>query len=325
MPEPLLPGLADIEGARERLAGLALRTPMLRLDVDAPCEIWLKLENLQPIGSFKIRGAGNALALAPSERLALGVSTASAGNMAQGVGFVCRRRGLGFTCHVPDHAPRTKLEAIERLGGRLRKLPFADWFRLLVEGGPADEPGFFVHPVSDPAVMAGNATIGLEILEELPDVDTVVAPFGGGGLSCGLAAALRARGSSARVLAAEVSTAAPVAASLAAGEPVEVDYRPSFVDGSGSGGLLPAMWPLVVELLAGSVVVSLDEVAAAIRLLAERARVIAEGAGALPVAAALGGGAGGGRVCCVVSGGNIDAAKLAPILEGTTPGGPAGS
>lgn len=292
----------------------------MRLNSDgAPGEIWLKLENLQPIGSFKIRGAGNAMLRAPAEALARGVYTASAGNMAQGVAWNARRLGIPCTVVVPETAPQTKLAAIERMGGRIVRVPFDRWWRVLQEHHYPGIEGLFVHPVSDPAVIAGNATIGLEILEDLPDADTVLVPYGGGGLSCGIASALEALSPRACVFACEVETAAPFSASLRAGSPQEIPYRPSFVDGIGAKGVLEEMWPLARRLLAGSLVTKLEEVAAAVRLLAERHRVIAEGAGATPVAAALTGKAGSGKIVCVVSGGNIDGGKLAAILSGGLP------
>jgi threonine dehydratase len=310
-----LPTLEQIVEARRVIADSAIRTPLLRLNaIDAPAEIYLKLENLQPIGSFKIRGAANALGHTPPDRLARGVYTASAGNMAQGVGWRARELGIPFSVVVPDHAPDTKLAAIERLGGRIEKVPFDEWWQILLTHRHAGMDGLFIHPVSDTHVMAGHGTIGLEILEDLPGVDTVIVPYGGGGLSCGIASAMRALKPEVKVYACEVETAAPLAASLAAGEPRDVDYKLSFVDGIGGKGLLPEMWPLVSSLLDGSLVMSLDEVKAALKLLAERNRVIAEGAGATPVAAALSGKAGGGKIACVVSGGNIDLSKLCAIL-----------
>jgi threonine dehydratase len=312
--------LDEIRAAARRIAGHVLRTPLLRLEVDStPAEIHLKLENLQPIGSFKLRGASNAMALARPEELAGGVWTASAGNMAQGVCWQARRLGIRSTVVAPDHAPATKLEAIRRLGGTVVQAPFEQWFQALLTRRFAGVEGFFVHPVSDPAVMAGNGTIGLEILEDLPDVDAIVIPYGGGGLSCGIASAVRALRPRTRVLAAEVATAAPLAAALEAGAPQAIRYTASFVDGIGAPALLPEMWPLARRLLDGSRVVSLDAVAGAIRTLVERAHVIAEGAGATAVAAALAGQAGAGKVVCVVSGGNLDAPKLARILEGGVP------
>ena len=297
-----------------------IRTPLVRLNVeDTRAEIWLKLENLQPIGSFKLRGAGNAMSLASREALAKGVYTASAGNMAQGVAWNARRLGIPCTVVVPNSAPQMKLAAIERLGAKAVPLPYARWWQVLEDHGYPGIEGLFIHPVSDPAVIAGNGTIGLEILEDLPDTDAVVVPFGGGGLSCGIAAALGALRPKAKVFAAEVETAAPFAASLAAGRPVAVEHTPSFVDGIGGKSMLPEMWPLASALLAGSLVMSIPEVAAAVRLLAERNHVIAEGAGATSVAAALAGNAGAGKIVCVVSGGNIDPAKLAKILQGEVP------
>lgn len=245
--------------------------------------------------------------------------TASAGNMAQGLAWNARRLGVPCTVVVPDHAPKAKLDAVERLGARIVKVPVEHWWRVLEEHGYPGVEGLFVHPVADRGVIAGNGTIGLEILEDLPDADTVLVPWGGGGLSCGIAAALRVLRPATRVFACEVETAAPLSASLAAGRPVAVDYTPSFVDGIGARSLLPEMWPMAKELLAGAIGVSLEETKAALRLLVSRARVVAEGAGAVPVAAALSGRAGAGRLVCVVSGGNIDPEKLAAILAEGAP------
>jgi len=310
----------DIARARERVAGVAVRTPLVPLEIaGAPARIYLKLENLQPIGSFKLRGAVNAMRLADPERLSTGVYTASAGNMAQGVAWVARSMGIRCTAIVPDHAPQMKLDAIERLGAATVKVPFEAWWRILEEHGDPGRDGLFIHPVADPAVIAGNGTIGLEILEDLPDVDSILVPYGGGGLLSGIAIAVLAKRPGARVYACEVETAAPLAASLAAGEPRSIEHRPSFVDGIGGRSVLPEMWPMVRGLVEGSILVTLDQIAAAIRLLVERTRVVAEGAGAAPVAAALKGEAEGTKVVCVVSGGNIDPKKLARILSGETP------
>ncbi|HZF13624.1 MAG TPA: threonine/serine dehydratase [Thermoanaerobaculia bacterium] len=316
------PTIDDIRAARERLAGVVLRTPLVRLNVDGPNEIYLKLENLQPIGSFKLRGAANAMRLAGPERLAKGVYTASAGNMAQGVAWSARQIGVPATVVVPEHAPETKLAAIERLGGRYVKVPFEQWWQVLTDHGAPGYDGLFIHPVADTAVMAGNGTIGLEILEDLPDVDTVLVPIGGGGLVSGIATAIRAGKPDTRVYACEVETAAPLTAALAAGGPQTVDYRPSFVDGIGGKRVLDEMWPLVKSLVDGARVVPLAAVAEALRLLAERNRVIAEGAGATPVAVALAGLpeiTEGKKIVCVISGGNIDVGKLTTILAGGVP------
>jgi threonine dehydratase len=253
------PTLDDIRAARERLDGTIVRTPLVRLNADgAGAEVWLKLENLQPIGSFKLRGAANAMRLAGPEKLRDGVYTASAGNMAQGVAWSARELGVPATVVVPEQAPATKLAAIERLGGRVVKVPWERWWRVIEEHTFPGLGGLFIHPVADRAVMAGNGTIALEILEDLPDVDTVLVPFGGGGLSCGIAAALAALRPEARVYGCEVATAAPLAASFAAGSAQTIDYKPSFVDGIGGKGLLPDMWPLVSRLLAGARAASIE-------------------------------------------------------------------
>ena len=310
--------LAEIEAARDRITGAAVRTPLLRLRVDAPADIYLKLENLQPIGSFKIRGATNAVLLAPPSDRAAGLVTASAGNMAQGVAWAARELGVPATIVVPEHAPEAKLAAIKRLGGQVRKLPYDDWWNVIVTSRLDGTDGLFVHPVQDPRVMAGNGTIGLEILEDLPDPDAVVIPYGGGGLTVGIASAVKALRPDTKIFTAEPETGAALAAALAAGRPADVDYQASFVDGSGSRRVLDTMWPLVTPLVDGALAIPVAEAAAAVRMLAERARVVAEGAGALALAAALAGRAGSGKVVCVVSGGNINLSKLADILNGAT-------
>lgn len=313
MTEPI--PLEEIESAAERLRGTAIRTPLVRLNMDAgPVEVYLKLENLQPIGAFKIRGAGNAMALAGEEALQEGVWTASAGNMAQGVAWNAARLGVSCSVVVPDHAPEAKLDALDRMGAHIVKVPFPEWWEIIVTHQHPGQTGVFVHPVSDRAVMAGNGTIGLELYEDLPDLDTVVVPYGGGGLSCGIASALRHLKPEVPVYAAEVETSAALHAAFEAGEPTEIEYTPSFVDGIGSGRVLDEMWPLVEELLASSLVSSLAEVEDAIRTLVIRNRVVAEGAGAASVAAAVKGAAGAGKVVCIVSGGNINASKVAEII-----------
>ncbi len=310
-------GLREIEDARGRIAGTAIRTPLVRLHVeDAPAEIHLKLENLQPIGSFKARGATNAIKLAPESERAKGLVTASAGNMAQGVAWAARELGVSATIAVPEHAPEAKLAAIERLGGRVLKLPYDEWWNVIVTSRVEGVEGLFVHPVQDEGVMAGNGTIGLEILDDLPDPDAVVIPYGGGGLTVGIASAIRALRPQTKIFTAEPETGAALAAALRAGGPTEVDYEPSFVDGSGSRRVLDPMWPRVSPLIEDAFAIPIAETAAAVRVLAERAHVIAEGAGALATAAALAGRAGTGKVVCIVSGGNINPRKLAEILTG---------
>jgi threonine dehydratase len=324
--------LAEIDAARARIEGAAIRAPLLRLDspdhagegdADGDGGIWLKLECLQPIGSFKIRGAVNAMALADPRALADGVYTASAGNMAQGVAFAAQRLGIGCRVIVPDSAPTAKLDAIRALGGELVTLPYDEWWAVIREHGHPDERGFFVHPVADPAVIAGNGTIGVEILEDLPDVTAVFVPYGGGGLSCGIASAMKGLRPEVRVFATEVETAAPFAASLEAGSPVSIERTPSFVDGIGGGSVLEEMWPLASGLLSGSHVVTIEETCEAIRTLVARAHIVAEGAGASAVAAAMAAtvenARAAGPIVAVVSGGNIDTEVLRTILAGGTP------
>jgi threonine dehydratase len=311
--------LEEIRRARERLGDAVLRTPLVRFDVDAPCEIWLKLECLQPVGSFKLRGALSAIRAASPAELAGGVVTASAGNMAQGVAWAAREAGVAARIVAPDTAPRAKLDAVERLGGEVIPVPYEVWWQAMVERRYEGVDGLFVHPVEDDAVQAGNGTIGLELCEELDSFDAVVVPWGGGGLTTGIASAVKALRPGVRVVTAEPETAAPLAASLAAGAPAEIDYTPSFVDGAGGRALLPTMWEHARSLVDSAISVPLGDAADAIRRLASRARIVAEGAGALPLAAALRGAAGEGRVVCIVSGGNIDAAVLARVLAGETP------
>lgn len=315
LPNPI--PIRDIQAARTRTAQTAQRTPLVKLNVDnESSEIYLKLENLQPIGCFKIRGATNAVLLAPEEERRAGVYTASAGNMAQGVAWCARQLGIRCEVVVPDHAPQAKLDAIERLGARIVKVPFDRWWNILVEHRFSELSGHFIHPVSDARVIAGNGVIGLEILEDLPDVDAILVPYGGGGLSSGIASAVKALRPQTRVFGCEVETAAPLAASFKAGKPMTVEYQPSFVDGIGGKSVLAEIWPLVSTLLTGGLTVSLDEVADAIRLVADRNHVIAEGAGAASVAAALRGLDGARKVVCVVSGGNINMSTLSRILAG---------
>ena len=306
-----------IERARASIQGAVLRTPLVQLPGATDPEIYLKLENLQPIGSFKLRGASAAMADLSADQLSRGVYTASAGNMAQGVAWNARRLSIPCRVIVPEGAPKTKLDAIERLGAEAVAKPFAEWWQVMLDHGHSDFDGHFVHPFADPAVMAGNGSVGLEILEDLPDVDAVVVPFGGGGLACGIACALAERAPTVPVYAAEVSTGAPLAAALERGQPETVEWTRSFVDGIGSRGVSPEIWPLARSVLAGSLVANIDEVAAAVRTLVERVRIVAEGAGATAVAVAKNGGAGTGRVVAVVSGGNIDVSVLSSILDRT--------
>ena len=298
-----------------------IRTPLVRLHVDdAPAEIWLKLENLQPIGSFKLRGAANAILNAPREALANGLVTTSAGNMAQGVAWMARELGVPATTVVPHNASMSKLAAVERLGGRVVRVSRDEWWSAMEAGQLEGVDGYFVHPVRDDAVMAGNGTIGLELVEDLDEFDAVLIPWGGGGLTTGIASAVKALRPETRVYVCEPETGAPVTAAIAnGGVPVKVEYTPSFVDGAGAEALLPEMWEHAQPLVTDAFSISLEDAAAGVRLLLERGRVVGEGAAALPVAAAVAGLAGSGRVVCIVSGGNIDAARLAEILHGRVP------
>ncbi len=312
--------LEVVQAARSRIAATIVRTPLIRLNLPGtPCKICLKMENLQPVGSFKIRGAGNAILSSESNRLQEGVWTVSAGNMAQAVAWYARYLGLPCQVIVPDDAPPAKLEAILGLGARIAKMPFADYQAIQQSHDCELMRGVLIHPFGDDAVMAGNGTIGLEILEDVPDVDAIIVPYGGGGLSCGIASAVRALRPQVKFYAAEVSTAAPLAASLAAGKPVGVSFTPSFVSGIGGPMIFPEMWDLSRKLLEGSLVVELSEIAEAIRILYRRNHVIAEGAGAVAVAAALNGKITAGTVVCIVSGGNIDWSKLTQIMQGGVP------
>ena len=306
--------VAQAEQARRNIADIALRTPLVRCNTDEPAGLYLKLENLQLIGSFKIRGAANVMALTPRQELDRGVLTASAGNMAQGVAFCARRLGIPATIIAPDTAPATKTRAVERMGGRVIKVPFAEWWQTFETRSYPGVNATFVHAFNDPHVMAGNGTIALELLEDLPDLDAVVIPWGGGGLSCGIASVLRALAPRVRIYAAEIETGAPLSASLAAGAPRAVEYKPSFVDGISSKMVFPNMFEEARQLLDGSLVVTLNEAAQAMKLAAERNRIIIEGAAACAVAAARSGRAGSGKVVAIVSGGNIDLDKFAEVV-----------
>ena len=299
--------LDEIRRARERLRDDVLRTPLVQLDE----RTWAKLECLQPIGSFKLRGALNAMRSAPPADLRRGVVTASAGNMAQGVAWAARELGVRATIVAPENAPRAKLDRVEELGGEVILVPHEAWWQTMVERRYEGVDGLFVHPVEDEAVMAGNGTIGLELCEQVDDFDAVIVPWGGGGLTTGIASAVKALRPAVEVVTAEPETAAPLAASLRAGAPVEIDYRPSFVDGAGGRALLPTMWERARALVDEAVAVPLVDVEAALRVLSSRAHVVAEGAGALALAAARGR---AGRTVCIVSGGNIDLPVLARIL-----------
>jgi len=314
--EPVRPiSLDDIRAARKRIRGVITRTPLIRLlhGIEGAPEIWLKLESLQPINAFKLRGAANAVALLPPEERAKGVWTISAGNAGQGVAYAAREAGVPCTVLVIDKAQETKIERMRNLGAHLIKAPFdACWNAMEDRAYPGIE-GTFVHPFDDYDFIAGNATCGLEILEDLPNVKTVIAAIGGGGLVSGIGSAMRALAPHVRVFGAEPETASPGALSFAAGSPqVFEKWEASFVDGAGGKSIFPRMWDRLKNVVDGSVVVTLDEVKHAMKLVASKSRVIAEGAGALGVAAALK--EAEGPVVAVVSGGNIDLKKFCEIV-----------
>lgn len=309
----------EIRAAESRIAGLAVRTPMIRLnDPDTPADIYLKLENLQPVGAFKIRSIGNILESTRAEKLRHGVYTASSGNSGYALAWLAQRRGIPATVYVPESAPEGKCASIRRMGARIKMIPYADWWDIICNHISAGEQGLYIDAVCDPAAIAGNATIGLEILQDLPDVDTVVVPFGGGGVSCGIASAVRALKPDTRVLAAESEMSTPFSSALEAGQIVQVENQPSFISGIGASSVLAEMWPLTRRILDGSVVSSLRDVADAIRILFESNHVVAEGAGATALAGALSVDA-GGPIVCVITGGNIDRAHMITILEGGIP------
>lgn len=313
--------LTQIEAARTRLDGLSWVTPLVACDA-APAgkSVSLKLENLQPIGSFKIRPIGNAVLARSRADLSSGIYTTSTGNSALGVAFMARRLGIAATAVVPMNAPQAKLEKLRRLGTRIDMRPTDEWWQAIRSGVLDDQAGVYIDAVRDPASLAGDATIGLEILAQSPDVEAIMIPFGGGGLACGIACAVRALRPDVKIIACELQSAHPLKAARAAGAPVETAHTPGFVSGVGFGTVLPEMWPLAQAMIDDVITVSLSEVAAAIKTMVEHNRIVAEGAGAVSVAAALSGRYAETRVCAVVSGGNLDNSMLATILEGRTPG-----
>jgi len=311
--------IETIRAAASRIFPVCVRTPLVRLDpIDQSTpEVFLKLEIFQPVGSFKIRGAMNAVAQLPKSALQNGVWTVSAGNAAQGVALAAREVGARASVMVMGTAPETKLRAIERLGATIVKTTYEEAWKA-VEAHASDRmSGQLVHPFDDDGFISGNGTIGLEIVEELPDVDAVIAPIGGGGLLCGIGCAMRALRPAAKVYAAEPATAAPLSASFAARKPMRFEgWTASFVDGAGGRSVLPSMWPLLSQWVDASIVVSLEEAARAMTLTAERRHVIAEGAAACAIAAALSPqvrDAGHKRIVAVVSGGNIDLSRFASL------------
>ena len=308
--------LADVQDARKRIAGTILRTPLVRLELgpDFP-DIRLKLENLQPINAYKLRGAANAVALLSESERKRGVWTISAGNAGQGVAYAARQAGVPCSVVVIETAPESKIERMRALGATLIPVPWNVAWKALEDRSFPGAEGTFVHPFDDHNFIAGHATMGLEIFEDAPDTAAVIAGIGGGGLITGVGTALKALNPEVKVWGAEPETAAPAALSFAMGSPqVFKDWKPSFVDGAGGQSLFPRMWERMKSVVDGYIVVSLDETKNAMRLMAEKTRVIAEGAGALSVAAALTGKAGQGPIVAIVSGGNVDLKKFFEII-----------
>jgi threonine dehydratase len=316
MIEPVRPiELEDIEAARGRIAGTVLRTPLVKLDLGGGTDVRLKLENLQPTNSYKIRGAANAVAMLSPEEKARGVWTISAGNAGQGVAYAARAAGIPCSVVAIETAPQTKLDRMRALGATIIPVSYAEaWKAAEAHEFPGLE-GTFVHPFDNHDFIAGHGVMGLEILEDAPDVRTVIAAIGGGGLITGVGSAMKALKPDVRVLGSEPETASPYALSLERGEPSQFpDWKASFVDGAGGQSVTKRMWERMQPVVDGSVTVSLEQVREAMRLMADKARVIAEGAGALALAAALSGEAGEGPIVCIVSGGNIDLAKFASLI-----------
>jgi threonine dehydratase len=316
MIEPVRPiALRDIEEARGRIAGTVLRTPLVRIDADGAAEIYLKLENLQPTNAYKIRGAANAVAKLSDEDRARGVWTISAGNAGQGVAYAARAFGVPCAVVAIETAPQTKLDRMRALGATIVPVSYEIAWRAAEAHGFDGMEGTFIHPFDNHDFIAGHGTMGIEIVEDLPEVRTVIAAIGGGGLITGVGSAVKALVPEAKVFGAEPETAAPYAYSLAHGGPQRFpDWQASFVDGAGGKSVIGRMWDRMQPVVDGAVTVTLDEVRDAMRLTAEKSRTIAEGAGALALAAALTGQAGEGPIVCVVSGGNIDLGKFAELV-----------
>jgi threonine dehydratase len=314
-------GMAQIEAARARIEALSMVSPLVDCDTETPGKtVRLKLENLQPIGSFKIRPIANAVLTKARADLQAGIYTTSSGNSALGVAWMARRLGIGATAVVPANAPPAKLEKLKRLGTRIDMRANDVWWRAIEKGTLDDQEGVYIDAVRDPASLAGDATIGLEILAQWPDVEAILVPFGGGGLACGIACAVRAIKPQVKIIACELASAHPLKSAFDAGAPTQTAHEPGFVSGVGFGSVLPEMWPLARSMIDEVMTVSLAQVAQAIRLLAENNRIVAEGAGAVSAAAALSGQYAQRKVCAVISGGNIDGDVLAAILQGRMPG-----
>jgi threonine dehydratase len=320
MSGPHCPSLTEIEAARTRIGAYLPRTPLVPLALDLPDRrIFLKLETLSPIGAFKLRPALNALLSRDRQEVLNGVATASSGNMAYGMAWAAKALGISMAAYMYSGAPQTKIDGVRRLGGEVRFISMDTWWRYIIDAERPDLAELLINPVTDQAVLDGNGSIGMEIVEDLPDVDVVLTPYGGGSMTTGVASAVKALKPGVKVLAVEDENAAPVTAALAAGQIVEIATKPSFIKSIGGPSLLPQIWPVVRELIDGTATVSLEQVTEAMRLLFAKAKVVAEGAGAASVAAALSSDHAKGNVVCVVSGGNIDPEAYRIVLAGGIP------
>jgi threonine dehydratase len=318
---PHRPSLDDMRATCRRLAPYLRPTPLVELDLGLPGRrLYLKLETLQPIGAFKIRPALNVVLSRQPDALRHGIATVSSGNMAYGMAWAARAAGVPMAAYMVPDAPRSKIDGVRALGGEVRFVDAETWWRYIVGAERPQAPELFINPVTDQALLAGNGSLGLEIVEDLPEVDVVMAPFGGGSLATGVASGVKALRPQAQMLAVEAEHATPVTAALAAGGPVETPCRPSFIRSIGGPMVVPALWPLARAAIDGVSVVSLAQVADAVRLLFERAKIVAEGAGAASLAAAMADPRARGNVVCIISGGNIDAGVYAQILAGQLPG-----
>ncbi len=308
------PSGQGFEAARAAIRGDVVRTPLLPFPGDRGREIRVKAECLQPFGSFKVRAASNLLAGFSAADLSGGIACPSAGNFGQGLAYAAARRAVKLTVHAPANAAEIKLQVMRDLGASVVVHPFDEWWQIMCTRDTGRDDGLFVHPVCEPRVIVGNGTIGLELVEDWPNFDTIVVPVGGGGLISGIALALRSIGHKARILACEIETAAPLSAALKAGHPVAIDRRDSFVDGIGSTRLLDEMWPLLRDLVDEVIVVGVEEAERGVRLAAEQSRLVVEGAAGVALAAALSPSCPGDRIVAVLSGGNIDRQILGRIL-----------
>lgn len=320
MNAPQRPTLAAMQAAQARLVAYMQPTPLVPLDLALPDRrIFLKLETLSPIGAFKLRPALNALLSRKQAELSSGVATVSSGNMAYGMAWAAHALGVKMAAYMYEGAPQTKIDGVRGLGGEVRFIGMDDWWRYITDADRPQLDELLINPVTDQAVLDGNGTIGLEIVEALPDVDVVLTPYGGGSMTTGVASAVRALKPDTKILAVEDENAAPVTAALAAGRIVDIETRPSFIKSIGGPSLVSQLWPVARELIDGAETVSLEQVTAAMRLLFARAKVVAEGAGAASLAAALSSPRAQGNVVCVISGGNIDADAYATVLAGGIP------